>query len=77
MAQDTVATFLIAGAGGRHGATGNLAVRQLLAKKLPVLQISDDDFGAKRREVLGAFIRRGIRRSVIPIATSVDVAKPL
>ena len=36
MAQDTVAKFLIAGAGGRHGATGNLAVRQLLARKLPV-----------------------------------------
>ena len=36
MAQDTVAKFLIAGAGGRHGATGNLAVRQLLARKLAV-----------------------------------------
>ena len=36
MAQDTVAKFLIAGAGGRHGATGNLAVRQLLKRKLPV-----------------------------------------
>jgi NAD(P)H dehydrogenase (quinone) len=36
MAQDTVAKFLIAGAGGRHGATGNLAVRQLLARKQPV-----------------------------------------
>ena len=36
MAQDTVAKFLIAGAGGRHGATGNLAVRQLLARKQPM-----------------------------------------
>ena len=36
MAQNTVAKFLITGAGGRHGATGNLAVRQLLARKLPV-----------------------------------------
>jgi NAD(P)H dehydrogenase (quinone) len=36
MAQDSVTKFLIAGAGGRHGATGNLTVRQLLARKLPV-----------------------------------------
>ena len=36
MAQDTVAKFLIAGAGGKHGATGNLTARQLLARKLPV-----------------------------------------
>ena len=33
---DAIAKFLIAGAGGKHGATGNLAVRQLLARKLPV-----------------------------------------
>jgi uncharacterized protein YbjT (DUF2867 family) len=36
MARDSVAKFLIAGAGGRYGATGNLAARQLLARKLPV-----------------------------------------
>jgi uncharacterized protein YbjT (DUF2867 family) len=34
--QNTSAKFLIAGAGGAHGATGNRVVRQLLARKLPV-----------------------------------------
>jgi NAD(P)H dehydrogenase (quinone) len=36
MAQDTITRFLIAGAGGRHGATGNHVVRQLLGRKFPV-----------------------------------------
>src|SRR5258708_25585071 len=36
MSPNTTAKFLIAGAGGSLGATGNHAVRQLLARKLPV-----------------------------------------
>ena len=36
MAQNTMTRCLIAGAGGRHGATGNHVVRQLLGRKLPV-----------------------------------------
>jgi len=36
MTQNTSAKFLIAGAGGAHGATGNHVVRRLLARKLPV-----------------------------------------
>lgn len=36
MAQNTMTRFLIAGAGGRHGATGNHVVRQLLDRKFPV-----------------------------------------
>ena len=36
MTQNTNVKFLIAGAGGQHGATGNHVVRQLLARKLPV-----------------------------------------
>jgi NAD(P)H dehydrogenase (quinone) len=36
MTQDTPTRYLIAGAGGSHGATGNYTARQLLAKGLPV-----------------------------------------
>jgi NAD(P)H dehydrogenase (quinone) len=36
MSQNTGAKFLVVGAGGRTGATGNHVVRQLLARKLPV-----------------------------------------
>jgi NAD(P)H dehydrogenase (quinone) len=36
MTQHTMKRFLIAGAGGNHGATGNHVVRQLLDRKLPV-----------------------------------------
>jgi len=36
MAETNDAKFLIAGAGGRHGATGNHVVKQLLARGLPV-----------------------------------------
>ena len=36
MDPNTSAKFLVAGAGGRLGATGNHVVRQLLARKLPV-----------------------------------------
>lgn len=36
MSKKTASRFLITGAGGRTGATGNWAVRQLLARKLPV-----------------------------------------
>jgi NAD(P)H dehydrogenase (quinone) len=36
MAQNTSVKFLVVGAGGRTGATGNHVVRQLLARKLPV-----------------------------------------
>jgi len=56
MAHDT-ATFLIAGASGRHGATGNLAVRQLLARKLPVRAfVFRADERSERLAALGAEI---------------------
>lgn len=36
MTHEASTKFLITGAGGRTGATGNHAVRQLLARQLPV-----------------------------------------
>src|SRR5215469_12710452 len=55
MARHTMTRFLIAGAGGRHGATGNHVVRQLLARKLPVRAfVFHADQRSERLAALGA-----------------------
>jgi NAD(P)H dehydrogenase (quinone) len=55
MAQNANARFLIAGAGGRTGATGNHVVRQLLAKGLPVRAfVLHADQRSERLAALGA-----------------------
>jgi uncharacterized protein YbjT (DUF2867 family) len=57
MTQQTPTRYLIAGAGGSHGATGNYAVRQLLAKGLPVRAfVHRADDRADRLRELGAEI---------------------
>jgi NAD(P)H dehydrogenase (quinone) len=49
--------FLITGAGGQHGATGNHVVRQLLAKKLPVrAMVFHADQRSEQLAALGAEI---------------------
>ena len=55
MTQNTDVKFLIAGAGGQHGATGNHVARQLLAKKLPVRAfVFRADERSERLAALGA-----------------------
>lgn len=55
MTLNTGMKFLIAGAGGQHGATGNHVARQLLAKKLPVRAlVFHADERAERLAALGA-----------------------
>lgn len=68
MAQHTVAQFLIAGAGGRHGASGNLAVRQLLARKLPVRAfVFRADDRSEHLAALGAEIVVGDLRDITAV----------
>ena len=65
MAQDTIPRFLIAGAGGNHGATGNHVVRQLLARKLPVRAfVFRADQRSERLKSLGAEVVVGDVRDV-------------
>jgi NAD(P)H dehydrogenase (quinone) len=53
--QNTMTRFLIAGASGRHGATGNHVVRQLLNRKLPVRAfVFRADERSEQLEALGA-----------------------
>jgi NAD(P)H dehydrogenase (quinone) len=53
--EETAMTVLITGAAGRHGATGNHAARQLLARGLPVRAfVRHDDDRAAELEALGA-----------------------
>jgi NAD(P)H dehydrogenase (quinone) len=55
MAQNTMTRFLIAGASGSHGATGNHVARQLLERKLPVRAfVFRADQRSERLEALGA-----------------------
>jgi uncharacterized protein YbjT (DUF2867 family) len=55
MTQSTNVKFLVAGAGGQHGATGNHVVRQLLARKLPVRAfVFHADQRSERLVALGA-----------------------
>ncbi|HZT02388.1 MAG TPA: NmrA family NAD(P)-binding protein [Steroidobacteraceae bacterium] len=53
--QNSGVKFLIAGAGGQHGATGNHVARQLLARKLPVRAfVFHADERSERLAALGA-----------------------
>src|SRR5581483_275325 len=55
MTQDSMTRFLIAGASGRHGATGNHVARQLLDRKLPVRAfVFRADHRSEQLEALGA-----------------------
>jgi NAD(P)H dehydrogenase (quinone) len=55
MAQIAMTRYLVAGAGGSHGATGNHVVRQLLARKLPVRAfVFRADQRSEQLEALGA-----------------------
>src|SRR5260370_22517720 len=65
MTQKTIGTFLIAGAGGSHGATGNHVVRQLLDRKLPVRAfVFQADQRSEKLEALGAEVVVGDLRDV-------------
>jgi NAD(P)H dehydrogenase (quinone) len=65
MTQETIGTFLIAGAGGSHGATGNYVVRQLLDRKLPVRAfVFHADQRSEKLEALGAEVVVGDLRDV-------------
>jgi NAD(P)H dehydrogenase (quinone) len=65
MTQNTCAKFLITGAGGAHGPTGNHVVRQLLAKKLPVRAfVFHADQRAERLAALGAEVVVGDLRDI-------------
>src|SRR5438105_14083228 len=65
MAQNTMTRFLIAGAGGRHGATGNHVVRQLLDRKLPVRAfVFHADQRSEKLQALGAEVVVGDLRDV-------------
>src|SRR4051812_19540183 len=76
MTQNTNVKFLIAGAGGQHGATGNHVVRQLLARKLPVRAfVFHADQRSERLAALGAEVVvgdlhdiEGMRRAMRGIA---------
>src|SRR5258708_1253122 len=68
MSRDTIATFLIAGAGGSHGATGNHAVRQLLARELPVRAfVFRSDERSEHLAALGAEIVVGDLRDITAV----------
>ena len=65
MAQNTMTRFLIAGAGGRLGATGNHVVRQLLERKLPVRAfVFHADQRSEQLEALGAEVVVGDLRDI-------------
>lgn len=65
MAQNMTTRFLITGAGGRTGATGNHAARQLLARQLPVRAfVFQADQRSEQLEALGAEVVVGDLRDV-------------
>jgi uncharacterized protein YbjT (DUF2867 family) len=66
-------TLLIAGAAGRHGATGNHAVRQLLARGLPVRAfVRHDDDRAAELKALGAGIVVGDLRDFDAVCSALE-----
>jgi uncharacterized protein YbjT (DUF2867 family) len=68
MAQNTMTRFLIAGASGRHGATGNHVVRQLLDRKLPVRAfVFRADQRSEQLEALGAEVVVGDLRDIAAV----------
>lgn len=77
MAPNSIAKFLIAGAGGRHGATGNLAARQLLARKLPVRAfVFRADERSEHLAALGAEIVVGDLHDITTVRVAMrDVAR--
>jgi NAD(P)H dehydrogenase (quinone) len=65
MAKNTSARFLITGAGGQTGATGNHAARQLLSRKLPVRAfVLHDDQRSEQLAALGAEVVVGDLRDI-------------
>ncbi|HEV2443039.1 MAG TPA: NAD(P)H-binding protein [Steroidobacteraceae bacterium] len=68
MVRETMPTFLIAGAGGNHGATGNHVVRQLLERKLPVRAfVFRADQRSERLKALGAEVVVGDVRDIAAV----------
>jgi NAD(P)H dehydrogenase (quinone) len=66
-------TLLIAGAAGRHGATGNYAARQLLARGLPVRAfVRQHDDRAAELKTLGADIVAGDLRDFDAVRSALD-----
>lgn len=65
MAQTIMPRFLVAGAGGSHGATGNHVVRQLLDRRLPVRAfVFRADERSEQLEALSAEITVGDLRDI-------------
>src|SRR5260370_36753526 len=68
MAQNTKPTFLTAGAGGGHGATGNSVVRQLLDRELRVRAfVFHADQRSEQLAALGAEIVVGDLRDITAV----------
>jgi uncharacterized protein YbjT (DUF2867 family) len=73
MTQATSPRFLIVGAAGQHGATGNYAARQLLAMGLPVRAfVRRADDRADRLKALGAEIAVGDIRDFDVVCAALD-----
>jgi NAD(P)H dehydrogenase (quinone) len=73
MAQETPTRYLIAGAGGSHGATGNYTARQLLARGLPVRAfVRRSDERADQLRQLGAEIAVGDLRDYRDVRAALD-----
>ena len=73
MAQETPTRYLIAGAGGSHGATGNYTARQLLARGLPVRAlVRRSDERADQLRELGAEIAVGDLRDYRDVRAALD-----
>src|SRR6476646_211332 len=73
MTQATYKRFLIVGAGGSHGATGNHVARQLLARGLPVRAfVRRADERATELSALGADIAVGDLHSFTDVRAALD-----
>lgn len=73
MAHETPTRYLIAGAGGSHGATGNYTARQLLARGLPVRAlVRRSDERADQLRELGAEIAVGDLRDYRDVRAALD-----
>ncbi len=73
MTQQTTTRYLIAGAGGSHGATGNYTARQLLARGLPVRAfVRRADERAEQLRELGAEIAVGDLRDYRDVRAALD-----
>jgi NAD(P)H dehydrogenase (quinone) len=73
MAQASITRFLIIGAAGRHGATGNHVARQLLARGMPVRAfVRQADERADELRELGAEIAVGDIRDYEAVRAALD-----